>query len=185
MTHAGSEYTSGRFRGTLKQILADYSKKYDLTLALQDPVGAASLLGLSQDHTTELREKEFHKQANESDTAFLTRIMEAYGISEASGKAGYWMMSTSEPGPGGGTPQATLRLVNPQSAPHSYEWTVQAKDSTVIEWAPDIAFGAITPLGGESLVGAVLRPDYGPRNDARLHPGDGQRLYPAGGPGRP
>ena len=139
LTDVPSDYNSGGFNGTLERVVEEFGSKYNLTLDLKDPVSSSSLLGFSQDKTTEMREKEFHKQATETDTAFLARILERYGISKASDKVGYWAMVSADDDGTGGT-SLRLRLTNREFAQNKYEWTVQDPDSVVIEWSPELNF---------------------------------------------
>lgn len=150
-TFSEADHNSGILHGTLKEIIETYSERYDLVVDL-DELGAASQLGLAQGPTTELKEKEFYKDATESDHSFLKRIVDKFGVSAADGKAGFWTMTTVDTDPSTGQPRAVLKIKNPERVPNEYTWRVQGEDSVVLSWAPDISFIPHAVLGGGGLV---------------------------------
>ena len=164
-THVEAVYNTTPMSGTLNQIITIFADRYNVDIDFDDDLviqgGNSFLKGLSQDHTTELKEEEFHKQASESDFAFIKRILGKFVV-DKQGKVGHPIYITHDPE----TSKTVLKIANKEKASRTITtnsevqellYVVQSPDSSVIEWAPELNFSSVTAMGGSNLVGMAIQ----------------------------
>lgn len=139
--------------GTLSEIITKYADKHRLAVTV--PTYDVTSLLVVDDTTSNLVEKKFYKESNESDYSFLRRVVQNYLIlPTGAGKSGYDVMHTTING------KDTLVFVHPETAPNEYEFIVQHKESTVVSWEPEISFFPYGILQAEDKLAKLYR-DFG------------------------
>ena len=127
--------SNNQFSGTIQEILEKFCKVHSLELKVDPPFGASHMMdaGYNDNKSTTKTEMRHHKWANESDAGYLERIL--LFARDGEGKGGYnWNIGQDKDG------KQTLSVFRPQNRGADLEYTVQDKDTVVIDWKPDISF---------------------------------------------
>lgn len=129
--------SSNHYSGTIENILKDVAKVHDLELKIDPPFGKEYMLdvGSTDRNTTERREKKHKKRVDESDWGFINRLL--YHARDQNGKVGYQAALTDIDGKG------TIVITKGKGGSADYEYDVQAEDTVVIDWNPNVQFSAI------------------------------------------
>lgn len=124
--------------GTVKEILEKFCQNHKMKLNITPELGVAYMqdVGYADSGSTGLCEMTHHKWIDESDLSYIARILQWARDSE--GKGGYRFFITNDD-----DGQNILNICRPQNMTPKYKYTVQAADSVVVSWEPDVSFSNI------------------------------------------
>ncbi|MBX9690980.1 MAG: hypothetical protein K2Z81_01250 [Cyanobacteria bacterium] len=130
--------SSNQNSGTIQEILEKFCADHKLGLSIDPALGPVYMqdVGYNDQGNTSKMEMRHHKWANESDAGYIERILS--WARDTQGKGGYrWHIGSDQNG------LATLFVTRPLSTSASLRYEVQAADSVVVEWKPDIDFSSV------------------------------------------
>lgn len=129
--------STNQMSGTVKEILQKMAENHALELRVVPEFGTEHMMevGTNSSKSTAKREMRHMKWADETDLAYIERVL-AFAR-DGEGKGGYRYFITS--GEGG---KPVLNITKAKNGSANWEFKVQSKDTTVITWKPDVSFSA-------------------------------------------
>lgn len=126
--------STNQVSGTMEECLNELTKFHNMQLNINPPFGIDFMkdTGYTNKDSTALTEMQHIKWINETDWAFINRLLK--WARDQQGKGGYLAYLSTNNG------QATLNIVRPQNTSPDMTFTVQERDSTVISWQPTLDF---------------------------------------------
>lgn len=140
-------FESKAYSGTLQEVIDQFAEDYGYELEINPPISKQYLRGLDPSgKTTLIKDWEFKKPANVSDGKWITEVIRRYARSD-SGVGPYDVIFTQkEDG------QKLMRIVLADAVDNKWHWTVQDKESVVVDWQPDIDVAMSAAFGSQELV---------------------------------
>lgn len=135
----GPHMSVGKLHGTVEEIIDDFCSVHGYQKKIDPAFGINYMLdvGYIGKDTTDKRELQYQKAADEPDWAFLRRIIPF--ARDGENRGGYRIMEDVDK-----DGQKMLRIYRPDDSDADYVFKVQDPDSTVIRWKPNINFTAVT-----------------------------------------
>lgn len=129
--------SSNQMSGTIKEILEKMTENHSMELKVTPEFGTEYMLevGANDSKSTAKREMRHMKCADETDLAYIERVLEF--ARDGEGKGGYRYFITS-----GENGKPVMNITKAKNGFASWEFKVQSKDTTVITWKPDVSFSA-------------------------------------------
>lgn len=137
--------STNQLSGTLREILERVSEIHGMELKILPEFGTEYMMdvGYNDSKSTAMREMVHHKLADETDMAYVERILEFARDGEGKGGYRYFIISGKD-----GRPM--LAITKAKNAGPNYEYRVQDKESVVLKWEPEISYsGAV--LGANDM----------------------------------
>lgn len=129
--------SNNQLSGTLEDVIKEFCEIHRLDYKIDPPFGPTYMkdVGYNDNKNTELMEMRHHKWVNETDMAYLERILS--WARDQEGKGGYrWHISPE------GDNNGTLCITLPKNQGTKHKYVVQDKDTVVIKWSPVVSFNA-------------------------------------------
>lgn len=126
--------SSNQYNGTIPTLLQDWCNIHGCTLNISPDLGTEYMqeIGVNNSNTTKRREMRHSKYMDESDWAYILRIVSF--CRDKSGKGGYAASLSSKGG------QPTLNITRPDENSSPSRYIIQDADTNVVNWEPNIDF---------------------------------------------
>jgi hypothetical protein len=131
--------------GTVTTVFQKFCDTYGWTLQIDPPLGPSQMMetGRHNIESTELREMQFTKQANESDWSMIQRLVRY--CRSSTGKGGYSAHQSLD-----SNGNKVLMVSQPKDGNQAdFSYVVQTQDSEVVSWQPHVSFQGI--LGSNEI----------------------------------
>lgn len=134
-----------QYTGTLNEVLKKFAEVHQYALEINPSIDDSKTKSPDQaGGTTEYKTAKFIKTNEETDLFFVQRLI-PYAMS-ADGKTGYVLSFVTE------DDTEKMKVMLPENASSGNTYTVQDKDSVVIEWNPNISFTPTMVLGADQII---------------------------------
>lgn len=134
-----------QYSGTLMECINKFVSIHNYVLEVNPAIDESRIKTMDPSgKTTEMRAARFTKTNEETDLSFIQRLIRDYAVS-SDGKVGYTVSFVTE----GGINK--LKITLPENAPLVAQYVVQAKNSVVVEWNPNISFTGIASMGASQV----------------------------------
>lgn len=134
---------NSQYRGNINQILQRYADLHNLVIKVNPTPDLSKVKTVDQlnSKTTDYRDAQYIKYLNEPDGKFIPWLCQ--NLVTPDGRSGYTLYYSTVDG------QDILNIFMPDATLTEYEFTVQKRNSVVVEWAPDISFNMAAIMGGD------------------------------------
>jgi hypothetical protein len=147
MLSGEAAFESKAYSGTLHEVIDKFAKDYGYKVEFTPPISKKYLRGLDPSgKTTLIKDWEFRKPANKTDGAWIAEIIRQYARSE-SGVGGYDVIFTENK-----DGEKVMRMVLADQVDNRWRWTVQEKNSNVLDWQPEIDVNLSAGFGNKEIV---------------------------------